>query len=258
MSQFSPLKNSRLLKLKIWNDQLSKRAKDQIMINLGNESVIAIRNFTRPMDLKQFSNGLVAKIDNNLLWEMGRPLEKECTLKVINETSANKTEYSSLLGNSGAVLLGCALEKVFPHLVLGSKSKDINPFYLDLGLDDASSSKHLNQTQLDNLTSIAVKLGKECIPFERIDVELDVAQEMFQYSPLKSLILSKMNGLIPLVKLGDFIDICNGSVVAHSGQVSALKCLESSSSILNSDSGPISLNRIHAVAFPTNDMLQTW
>ena len=244
-------------RLRLWNDQLKRACKDVIRIRIGDQELRGIRNNTRPMDISRGTKGFVAKIGTEL-WDMGRPLLRDCDLLIIPQDQIDLENYGSLLGNSGAVLLSSAIEQMFPNAVSASKSEGLNPFFVDLQFDGSDSIKHMNQMQLDELTCIARTLAKNCIPFERMDVDRSIAQEMFQHSPFKREILSNMRGLIPLVKCGAFIDICKGLVVAHSGHVSAIKCLESSSSVLEKASRSVKLNRIHSVAFPANDLLDKW
>lgn len=57
--------------------------------------------------------------------------------------------------------------------------------------------------------------------FKRLLVKRDVARDMFEYNPMKLDIITKIPSTedITLYRCGDFIDLCRGPHIPHTGMV---------------------------------------
>lgn len=65
--------------------------------------------------------------------------------------------------------------------------------------------------------------------FERLALSKEQALDMFSDNPYKSRIISdKIEGETSVYKVGDFIDLCRGPHLPHSGLVKALKLMKNS------------------------------
>jgi len=84
------------------------------------------------------------------------------------------------------------------------------------------------------------------------------ALEMFEYNKFKSYIIqSKVPDfqMTSVYKIGDFIDLCTGPHLPHTGYVKALQLVKHSSAYWLGDSNNESLQRLYGISFPDNEML---
>src|SRR5690606_6021274 len=113
--------------------------------------------------------------------------------------------------------------------------------------------KHFGESDFKNIEKRMQYLASAKLPFERLQTTKDFAMKMFSYNPLKQRIISKIDedgNCISLYKYGDFIDLCRGPHVPHSGFLKELKVLRGSSVYLDGDSQNISLQRLYGISFP--------
>ncbi|KAJ3101287.1 54S ribosomal protein L39, mitochondrial [Phlyctochytrium planicorne] len=183
----------------------------------------------------------------------------------LTNSSSGGFFYDALLSNSGPEWILKNLEKFEQN----AESQGVEVFGLSLLnpsilrdleiLADPSKTFHLKDSDLDSLTAHAKKFTSLKAPFERIQVSRGFAAAMFCYNPIKLSLLSRLSptATISLYRCGDFIDLCRGPHVAHTGQLQAFKVLRSSAAHLGSNSN-IHASRVYGVAFSKNSQLKDW
>jgi threonyl-tRNA synthetase len=75
---------------------------------------------------------------------------------------------------------------------------------------------------------------------------------MFQENKYKTEFINskiKDTELTTVYRIGDFVDLCTGPHIEHTGQIKAFKLLKHSSSYWLGDSTKDSLQRIYAISF---------
>jgi threonyl-tRNA synthetase len=100
---------------------------------------------------------------------------------------------------------------------------------------------------------------KSRLRFERLILTKEEALELFEYNRFKTyLIKTKVpeGALTSVYKIGDFIDLCTGPHLQHTGHVKGFAITKHSASYWLGDAKKDHLQRIYGVAFPEKSMLE--
>ncbi|VVA92999.1 unnamed protein product [Arabis nemorensis] len=238
-------------------EHLQSLPHDPIKVALPDGNVTEGKRWeTTPMEIaRQISNSLAnsALISsvNNVLWDMNRPLEGDCSLEMFRFDSVKGRDT---FWHSSAHILGQALEQKYGcKLCIGPCTTREEGFYYDAFYGDLS----LNENHFPNIEALAVNASRDGQPFERIEVTKDQALEMFSDSNFKVEII---NGLpeektITVYRCGPLVDLCSGPHIPNTSFVKAFKCLKASSSYWRGNRDRESLQRVYGISFPDHKQL---
>lgn len=199
----------------------------------------------------------LALLDNNVAWDMRRPLEDSCTLQLLNFTSPEPHLLNKAFWRTCSFLLGAVLQKSFKHeagLFLHSFPKPsikTGSFVHDIALSKDGWNPSIQE--LRALSIEMIKLSQQEFPIERLDVNSDVAQEMFSSNPYKReqipSIASQNNGSITVYRVGEHVDISKGPMVSSTRLVG--KCtIAAIHGVPRTSTDKLSLYRVQGVALP--------
>ncbi|PIA19337.1 putative threonyl-tRNA synthetase 1, cytoplasmic [Coemansia reversa NRRL 1564] len=243
-------------------------------------------NASRPLDLartydqKNSKKYIAALLNNTTVWDMQRPLPSNTRslgfLQFDNDNKATK----DVLWHSSAHVMGAALEKIYGDDILLCDGPPLTEggFFYEFLLLDSVRHATLNRLDRDTLFTIA----QEKHTFERMEVDYDLAYELFLDNPFKLHFLDRVrrlpqysNGSESLVfsvyRCGNFIDLCRGPHVVHTAQMQAFMMSRISSAhwvghLSNNDANdsntpqqksPV-LNRIYGISFPAAKQLKEY
>ncbi|XP_062025534.1 threonine--tRNA ligase, mitochondrial 1-like [Rosa rugosa] len=247
-------------------EQLAQRQalpSDPIMITIlpdgkvkeGKKWVTSPFDVAKEVSKSLASNALVAEV-NGVLWDMSRPLEGDCELKLFTFDS---DEGRDTFWHSSAHILGQALEGLYGcKLCIGpchtSREEGFyyDAFYGDLGLKD----EHLKQIE-----SEAAKAVKAKQPFERIQVSRDQALEIFSDNRFKVEIINDLpadDKSITVYRCGSLVDLCCGPHIPNTSFVKAFACVNASSVYWRGNKDRESLQRVYGVSYPDKKGLQLY
>ncbi|KAH9494595.1 54S ribosomal protein L39, mitochondrial [Bulinus truncatus] len=202
---------------------------------------------------------------NGELWDMHRPLETDCELEFLHFEDEDPRTVNNAFWRSCSFVLGHILETAFqdkyyielcsfppPSVSSGSFVHDA-----DLKLKNWQPS----EVELTCLSRIGLRLNYLDLKFQRLELPLSVATEMFRDNRFKLAQLpsiaakSKSGSSITAYRMGDHVDISSGPLIASTAQigrysVSAIHEIESSSFG--------KLSRVQGLALPTQIMLHSW
>jgi len=166
---------------------------------------------------------VVALVNSTIPWDMHKPLEEDCTIQLLNFTMkephlANKTFWRSCSFLLGAVLTNCLVDTIdlqlhsfpSPNIKSGSFLYDIS-----LNHDNWKPTKE----ELRAVSAEMIKLSGRDLPIERLEVNHDLALEIFKDSPYKREQLPSISrhGTVTLYRVGDHVDISRGPMMASTG-----------------------------------------
>lgn len=210
----------------------------------------------------------LAKV-NNKIWDMHRPLENNSQLKFLHFKDIEPHELNLAYWRSCAFILGYVLENSFkeniyvelisptnPHIKSGSFSYDSK-----LNLGDWKPTK----SELRCLSIGATQLIKKNLKFERLNVTLDVARNIFQYNKYKlnhldniAQSLKNENPLrknVTIYKLGEFVDLADGPMISNTSLIGRFNL----TNIFNIESSKYGvIQRTQAVSIPSQLQLHSW
>ncbi|KAI0492324.1 hypothetical protein KFK09_026595 [Dendrobium nobile] len=214
---------------------------------------------TSPLDIAKglpggwASSALIAQV-NDTLWDMSRPLEENCELKLFKFDS---NEGRDTFWHSSAHILGQSVEMVYGcKLCIGPCTTRGEGFYYDAYYGDAT----LNEEHFGQIQSQAAKAVAEKQPFERIEVSKDQALEMFAENQFKEKIINQLpdDKTITVYRCGPLVDLCRGPHIPNTSFVKAFACLKASSSYWRGKSDRESLQRVYGISFPESKRLKEY
>ncbi|PQQ03945.1 threonine--tRNA ligase mitochondrial 1 [Prunus yedoensis var. nudiflora] len=238
--------------------QAQQRAHLQITLPGGQEKE-GKRWITSPFDIAReiskslASNALISEV-NGVLWDMNRPLEGDCTLKIFKfEDDVGRDTF----WHSSAHILGQALEVEYGcKLCIGPCTTRGEGFYYDAFYGDLG----LNDEHFKEIVSAAEKGVKGKQPFERIEVSREQALEIFSDNQFKVEIINDLpaDKTITVYRCGPLVDLCRGPHIPNTSFVKAFACLKASSAYWRGNKDRESLQRVYGISYPDKKSLQLY
>lgn len=241
-------------RLETWNtlttkyqEELSTKPKTLIKVSLPNDKIIEGTAWqSSPYDIaktvsEKFANKLIVARVNNQIWDMSRPLERNCNIEFL---SFNDEDGREVFWHSTTLVLGEALETLYGGLLCCGPATT-EGFYYDLW--NNGKGVNLKKTYLffhENFSMITYVLqissnDREIIetlmksiikrqsPYERLVISKADALELFSYNKFKLEILEKRvdEDTTVVYRCGNLIDLCTGPHLQHTGQIKTVKIL---------------------------------
>ncbi|XP_022934650.1 threonine--tRNA ligase, mitochondrial 1-like isoform X1 [Cucurbita moschata] len=233
---------------------------DPIEITLPDGTVKAGKKWqTAPIDVAReiskslAANALIAQVDG-ALWDMCRPLEGDCELKLFTFES---DEGRDTFWHSSAHILGQSLEMEYGcKLCIGPCTTRGEGFYYDAFYDDLG----LNDDHFKKIESGALKAVSEKQPFERIEVSREQALEIFSDNKFKVEIINDLpeDKTITVYRCGPLVDLCRGPHIPNTSFVKAFACLKASSAYWRGSKDRESLQRVYGISYPDKNRLKEY
>lgn len=188
---------------------------------------------------------------NQDLYDLTRPIEIDATLHFL---TWNDPIGKQVFWHSSAHLLAAALTICYPGVTFGIGPPIAQGFYYDIDLGDYSA----DGLDLEAIEQQMLLLAQRKDAFIRRVVSKEEAVEFFtqKQEPYKlELLEGFVDQTITLYQQGDFIDLCKGSHILHTGWVKAVKILNISGAYWRGNEKNKQLTRIYAISFPTKKEL---
>ena len=194
---------------------------------------------------------IIAKVNNQELWDLNRPLETSCSLSLLDfDSPENNYEARQVFWHSSAHVMGEACERSFEGCCLGyGPPLEEGGFFYDMALNEGKTVVAEDYKTIEDVCKLAVK---EKQPFERLELPKEVLLEMFrvrylptvcdtrpdtvQYNKYKQhYIKDKVpDGTSSTVyRCGPLIDLCLGPHVPHTGRIKSLAITKVSISLVD-------------------------
>ena len=166
----------------------SAKPREPITVTLPNGTEVQGKSWeTTPLQIaKDISQSLadkviIAKVNNQELWDLDRPLEFSCELKLLDfDSEDNDYEARQVFWHSSAHVMGEACERRFEGCCLGyGPPLPEGGFFYDMSL---AEGKTLSQDDYKNIEDVAKIAVKEKQSFERLALPKEVLLEMFRVS----------------------------------------------------------------------------
>ncbi|CAM0913102.1 unnamed protein product [Alopecurus aequalis] len=229
-------------RIRIFEEIQARRALERL--NIGGEPIKitlpdgAIKEgkkwISTPMDIAVgISSGLAASCliaqVNGVLWDMARPLEGDCDLKLFKFDS---DEGRDTFWHSSAHILGESLERVYGcKLCIGPCTTRGEGFYYDAYYSDLT----LNDTHFVDIDKHAKKA-----------VAVEIINELPE------------DKTITVYRCGPLVDLCRGPHIPNTSFVKAFACLKASASYWRGKADRESLQRVYGISFPDSKRLKEY
>ncbi|MGI2261737.1 threonine--tRNA ligase [Candidatus Cardinium hertigii] len=194
---------------------------------------------------------LLAVQVNGLVYDLTRPIKVDATLHFLRwEDEAGK----QLFWHSSAHILAAALSICYPGVTFGIGPPITEGFYYDVDLGPYPT----NSLDLAAIEREMMRLAQRKDPFVRRVVSKQEAIAFFtkKKDPYKLELLEGLEeGTITFYQQGDFVDLCKGAHLPHTGWIKAVKILNVSAAYWRGDTKNKQLTRIYGITFPTKKEL---
>ncbi|KAI9336117.1 hypothetical protein BDR26DRAFT_1008986 [Obelidium mucronatum] len=203
---------------------------------------------------------LEAHFGDDVLLDDGPPLQMQGTV-------GGGFFYDGLLVKNGKHLVESQLDNWSKKLSIHHPESVLNLNHIKSQIhslaSDSTKVYHASNSDLEAVTKLMKTLAATKSRFERLVVSRSEAQDLFAYSPLKLALLAKIpeTAEITLYKCGDFIDLCRGPHLPHTGLLSATKLLRTASATLSpslTTATTSPLTRVYGITFPRSKQLTEW
>ncbi len=190
---------------------------------------------------------LAGRIDGALV-DLRKPLDRDTALEIV---TAKDPAGGDVIRHSAEHVMADAVKRLFPRAqVDAGRSDHSEKFQYDFLVENAFTPEDIAKIEQEMNAILAEKTG-----FERQVVSREEAEKLFQ-SMGETLKLSRLADIpdgaeITVFRQGRFVDLCRGPHVQHTGQIGAIKLLESSGTYFRGDEQGEKLQRIYGTAFST-------
>jgi threonyl-tRNA synthetase len=224
---------------------------EQINITLPDGSVREYPKGVTSLDIaKSISEGLArnvlsAKV-NEEVWDATRPLHTDAHVQLL---TWNDKEGKSTFWHSSAHLLAEALEALYPGTKFGIGPSIENGFYYDVDFGDQA----FGEDDLEKVEAKMLELARQDNSYARSEVSKKEALAYFSDKGDEyklELISDLTDGTITFYSQGNFVDLCRGPHIPHTGFVKAVKLLNVAGAYWRGDETRKQLTRIYGVTFP--------
>ncbi len=197
-------------------------------------------------------DAVAGRIDGRLV-DLRVPLGADCSLEIV---TARDPAAGEVIRHSAEHVMADAVKRLFPGAQIDVGRKDhSDKFQYDFKVEAPFTPGDLERIEAEMRQILAEKA-----PFTRQVVSRDVAQSLFA-SQGERLKIARLDDIpagepITLFRHGDFVDLCRGPHVQHTGQIGAVKLLEAAGAYWRGDERMPMLQRIYGTAFASQRELE--
>ncbi len=217
-----------------------------INITFPDQSIKSFEDFPTGLDVavsisEGFSRNCVAmKIDGDA-FDLSLPIEKDCQ---INFITVNDDEGLEILRHSSAHVMAEAVQSIYgdAKLTIGPVVED--GFYYDIDMAPIS------EEDFPAIESEMKKIIKAKNTFKRMVVSKENAKKMFKDNPFKLELINELEDQeISLYQNGEFVDLCRGPHIPHTGMIKGFKLMKISGAYWRADQAREQLQRLYGISF---------
>ncbi len=226
-------------------------SKEQIKVTLPDGAIKEYPNGTSALDVAMSiseglaRNVLAAKVDGEVR-DATRPLTRDVSLELL---TWNNDEGKSAFWHSSAHLMAEALEDLYPGIKFGIGPPIEGGFYYDVDFGD----QDFDAGHLEKIENKMLELARQKNPYVRSEVS---KKDAIQYFTEKGdeykldLIKDLEDGTITFYEQGNFVDLCRGPHIPHTGFIKAAKILNVAGAYWRGDETKKQLTRLYGITFP--------
>lgn len=204
-------------------------------------------------DLGVKGNQWIAARLNGRLVDLTRPVEQDAVLEPV---AADSPEGLEILRHSTSHVMAQAVLSLFPEAKVAIGPAIENGFYYDFDVPQPFSPDDLAKIEAKMREIIQAK-----VPFERQEVPREEAIELFRQKGEKykvELLEELEEPTISIYRQGDFVDLCRGPHIPHTGYIKACKLLSVAGAYWRGDERNPMLQRIYGTAFADTKALKKY
>lgn len=228
----------------------------QIKVKLENGKEAVYPEGTTCMDLYREKTAenkdMIAVLVDGKECDLNQTLPDSSTVSFVN---FDTPQGADIYRHSASHILAHAVKRLYPDAKLGIGPAIENGFYYDVEFEEPISSD-----DLDAIEKEMKNIVKERKPIQRREMTREEALQLFEEKGEKYKI-ELINDLpddtvISCYEQNDFIDLCAGPHLSHTGMVKAFKLTGLAGAYWRGDEHKPMLQRIYGTAFPNQERLE--
>jgi len=168
-------------------------------------------------------------------------IEEDATLRLI---TTREDEALEIMRHSAAHVMAQAVLRLYDNakLTIGPVIED--GFYYDIDMEPIS------EDDFSKIEAEMKKIVKAKLPIRRENISKAEALALYKDEPYKREMIEDLpDGAISLYRQGEFVDLCRGPHVPHTGFVKAFKLMKVSGAYWRADQSKAQLQRIYGTAY---------
>ncbi len=230
-----------------------------IQITLPDHSVQKFEEGVTGLDIARSISPRLAKevlsitVDGEV-WDLHRPIKKDAKVKL---NTWDDEEGKHTFWHSSAHLLAEALEQLYPGIKFGIGPSIDQGFYYDVDPGDRT----ITDADLPEIEEKMKELASQKLEFEREEVPKKRAMKYYRDKGDEykvELINELEDGTISFYQTGEFVDLCRGPHLPHTGYIKAIKLLGVAGAYWRGREDNKQLTRIYGITFPKKKMLDEY
>lgn len=225
----------------------------KIKIEGGEENLykegVKIIDILKDLFPKNINDFVGAKVNGKLV-DLSSFLNSDGEIKFL---TFDDEEGLEIFRHSSAHILASAVVSLFPEAkpTIGPVVEE--GFYYDFAF------RPFTPQEISKIEEKMKEIISKNIPFKRIEISKKEAREIFKDNPFKLELIEEMKeGDISVYIQDDFVDLCRGPHIQHSGQIKSFKLIKLSGAYWRGDPKREQLQRIYGISFPLEEMLQDY
>ena len=187
-----------------------------------------------------FARNCVAMEVAGQVLDLSETVEDGAAVRLI---TSRDPEALEILRHSAAHVMAQAITNLYKGARLTIGPVVEGGFYYDIDMEP------LGEEAFPAIEQEIHKIVKAKHPFERKVISREEAIERFKDEPYKLEIIEGLEGDISLYEQGDFVDLCRGPHVPHTGMLKAIKLMRVSGAYWRADQNNAQLQRVYGTAF---------
>jgi len=204
----------------------------------------------KALDPEKKNKALAYKIGEKL-FDMRTPIADGSEISFVMPESKEGFE---MMNHSCSHLMAQALMHLYPGCLFGFGPAIEEGFYYDVDFGD----RVITEKDFPAIEAEMKKLSKQAIPYQREELSMDEACEVFKANHYKVEHIKELEGVISCYKQGDFIDLCRGPHVPNTSYLKHFKLLSVAGAYWRGDSKNKQLTRIYATCWESEEALKNY
>lgn len=196
---------------------------------------------------------VTAKVNGQVV-DCNTPIQENATIELVKfDSDLGKEVY----WHSTAHLMAQAVQELFPNVKVTIGPAIENGFYYDFDTEEP-----FTDADLEKIEAKMKELAKQNLEYTRKELPRNEAMQMFadMGETYKVEILESIpeDEVISTYSQGNFVDLCRGPHIIHTGKIKAIKLLKTSGAYWRGDEKNKMLQRIYGISFPDKKLLKKY
>lgn len=230
---------------------------DQVQVTLPDGCTETVPKGTPVQEIlgkiKPSSDGWIAAMINGRLVDLSRQVEENAAIEGI---APGSTTALQILRHSAAHIMAQAVKSIFPEARVAIGPAIENGFYYDFDV-----ARPFTDEDLEKIEARMKEIVSQKLPFSRRDVAREEAIRYFAEKGEKykvELLEEFTDPSVSYYQQGDFVDLCRGPHIPHTGYLRAFKLTSVAGAYWRGDEHNQMLQRIYGTAFFDKDALKKY